>query len=221
LRDTILLRTAVTNAQNWDPTTGKQFGLLVLSSGKDGLLLNFVLQPNEVRFVVTSNQSATSLPAKLKGTEEKITNAANPFAFSFPKLRGCAYGEQAERQDQSFWFTNLKNRLSLPPDVSSWYKKAKPRSSKVCAHSSHGISSKVSSPEYPGKLIRKTPALSSFSVPITLEGLPSLSSTHFLISLISVVVFEVLIIKGFLFHIKSNTSALNLFKPFFNQPSLI
>jgi len=48
---------------------------------------------------------------------------------------------------ENYLLTNLKKRLSFPPAVSSWYKKASLRSSKVLYHSSHEISSKVSSPE--------------------------------------------------------------------------
>ncbi len=71
-KDSIRLRTNATNAEYWDPTTGKQFALPVTASGKNGLLLNVVLQPNESGFIVTSNQTSQSLPTKLNGIDEQI-----------------------------------------------------------------------------------------------------------------------------------------------------
>jgi len=50
----------------------------------------------------------------------------------------------------------------------------------------------VSSPPYPGKLILNTPpSFLPSSVPFTIEGLPSHSSAHFLISFRFVVVCDV------------------------------
>ncbi|QNA42662.1 glycosyl hydrolase [Lacibacter sediminis] len=88
-KDTIHLRTNSTKAEYWDPVTGKQFVLPVTSSGKEGLLVNIILQPNESGFIVTSNQTSPSLPTKLNGTEEKITSIDGEWKVFFdPKWGG-------------------------------------------------------------------------------------------------------------------------------------
>jgi hypothetical protein len=87
--DTIRLRTNASNAEWWDPVSGKQYALPVSASGKEGLLLNVMLQPNESGFIVTTNQTSSSLPAKLKGIEEKVTAIEGEWkAFFDPKWGG-------------------------------------------------------------------------------------------------------------------------------------
>ncbi len=85
----IRLCKAATQAEYWDPTTGKQYLLPIIESGKDGLLLNLVLQPNESGFIVTSTLPAPTLPTKLKGTDEKITTINGDWKVTFdPKWGG-------------------------------------------------------------------------------------------------------------------------------------
>ncbi len=88
-RDSIRLRTTASNAEYWEPVTGKQYALTVAASGKDGLLLNIVLQSNESGFIVTSHQTSQGLPTKWKGDEEKITSIEGEWKVSFdPKWGG-------------------------------------------------------------------------------------------------------------------------------------
>ena len=88
-KDTIRLRTNATKAEYWDPTTGKQYALPVTASGKDGLLLNIVLQPNESGFIVATNEVSASLPTKLKGLEEKVSPIEGEWKVTFdPKWGG-------------------------------------------------------------------------------------------------------------------------------------
>lgn len=87
--NSIRLRTNATNAEYWDPTTGKQFTLPVTASGKEGILLNIVLQPNESGFIVSSNQASSALPIKLKGLEEKVSSINGEWKVFFdPKWGG-------------------------------------------------------------------------------------------------------------------------------------
>ena len=81
--DTIRLRTNATNAEYWDPVTGKQYVLNVTTSGKDGLLLKVVLQSNESGFIVTSNQTSSTLPTQLKEIEEKATSIKGEWKVFF------------------------------------------------------------------------------------------------------------------------------------------
>lgn len=84
----IRLRTDASNAEYWDPVTGKQYALPVLASGKDGLVLNVVLQANESGFIVTSNRTS-SLPIKLKGIADQTTPIEGAWKVSFdPKWGG-------------------------------------------------------------------------------------------------------------------------------------
>ena len=71
-KDTIRLRTNATNAEYWDPVTGKQYSLPVSASNKIGMLLPVFLQPNESGFIITTNQNST-LSTKRKETEEEVT----------------------------------------------------------------------------------------------------------------------------------------------------
>lgn len=88
-KDSIRLRTTATNAEYWDPTTGKQYILPVTASGKDGLLLDVVLQPNESGFIVTSYQTSANLPTKSVKIEEKITSIEGDWKVFFdPKWGG-------------------------------------------------------------------------------------------------------------------------------------
>ena len=86
--DTIRLRTTATHAEYWDPVTGKQYVVPVTTAGKDGLKLDLVLQPNESGFIVTTNEPAVFLPAKLKGTAEKVTSIEGDWKVSFDKKWG-------------------------------------------------------------------------------------------------------------------------------------
>lgn len=88
-KDSIRLRTMATNAEYWDPTTGKQFALPVTASGKEGLLLDVVLQPNESVFIITSNQISENLPTKSMNIEEKVTSIDGDWKVFFdPKWGG-------------------------------------------------------------------------------------------------------------------------------------
>jgi Glycosyl hydrolases family 2, sugar binding domain len=88
-KDTIRLRTNASNAEYWDPVSGKQYALPVITSGKGGLLLNIVLQPNESGFIVTSNQASSSLPTTLKGLQVKIRSIDGEWKVFFdPKWGG-------------------------------------------------------------------------------------------------------------------------------------
>jgi hypothetical protein len=108
-KDTIRLRTIATNAEYWDPTTGKQYVLPVAASGKDGLLLNVVLQPNESGFIVTSNQTSSTLPTKWKGVEEKVASIDGEWKVSFdPKWGGPGEVTFANLTD---WTENVDNRI--------------------------------------------------------------------------------------------------------------
>lgn len=108
-KDTIRLRTNATNAEFWDPITGKQYVLPVTASGKDGLLLNVVLQANESGFIVTSNQTSSSLPTKLKGIEEKVTSIDGDWKVFFdPKWGGPGEVTFAKLTD---WIKNADNRI--------------------------------------------------------------------------------------------------------------
>ncbi len=86
--DTIRLRTNATHAEYWDPVTGKQYALAVSASGKEGMLLNVVLQPNESGFIVTSNQASPFLPTKLKGIEEQVTPIEGEWKVTFESKWG-------------------------------------------------------------------------------------------------------------------------------------
>lgn len=87
--DTIRLRTNNSNAEWWDPVTGKQSTLPIISSGKDGLLLNIFLQPNESGFIVTTNQTSSTLSIELKGGEEDVTPIEGEWKVYFdPKWGG-------------------------------------------------------------------------------------------------------------------------------------
>lgn len=88
-KDSIRLRTNASNAEYWDPVTGKQYALTVSASGKEGLLLHVVLQPNESGFIVTGNQTSSSLPKKLNGNEEQVSSIEGEWKVSFdPKWGG-------------------------------------------------------------------------------------------------------------------------------------
>jgi hypothetical protein len=88
-KDTIRLRTNASNAEYWDPVTGRQYAFPVSASGKEGMLLNLVLQPNESGFLVTSNQTSTILPTRLNGIEEKIVPVEGEWKVFFdPKWGG-------------------------------------------------------------------------------------------------------------------------------------
>ena len=87
--DTIRFRSNATRAEYWDPTTGKQWSFPVLASGKDGLLLNILLQPNESGFIVTSNQTSSSLPTKMNGIKEETMSIEGEWKVFFePKWGG-------------------------------------------------------------------------------------------------------------------------------------
>ncbi|MBP6374061.1 MAG: hypothetical protein KA325_06550 [Flavobacterium sp.] len=88
-KDSIRLRTTATHAEYWDPTTGKQYVLPVAAFGKEGLLLNVVLQPNESGFIVTSNQTSANLPTKSINIEEKVASIDGDWKVFFdPKWGG-------------------------------------------------------------------------------------------------------------------------------------
>jgi predicted transport protein len=107
--DTIRFRTNATNAEYWDPTTGQQYVLPVLASGKEGTLLNVVLQPNESGFIVISNQKASSLPTKLNGADEKVTSIEGEWNVTFdPKWGGPGEVTFAKLTD---WTVNADNRI--------------------------------------------------------------------------------------------------------------
>jgi Glycosyl hydrolases family 2, sugar binding domain. len=109
--DTIRLRTNSTNAEYWDPTTGQQYALHVTANGKDGLLLNVVLQPNESGFIVTSNQTSSSLPLKLKGIDEKVTSIEGEWKVFFdPKWGGPGEVTFANLND---WTENEDKRIKF------------------------------------------------------------------------------------------------------------
>ncbi len=108
-KDSIRLRTNATNAEYWDPVTGKQYKLPVTASGKDGLLLNIILQPNESGFIVTSNQTSSSLPTTWKGNEEKIKSIDGEWKVTFdPKWGGPGEVSFAELTD---WTKNEDARI--------------------------------------------------------------------------------------------------------------
>jgi hypothetical protein len=87
--NSIRFRTDATHAEYWDPTTGKQYALPVSAAGKDGLLLPIVLQPNESGFIITSKQSSTPLPPKLKGAKEQVSSIDGTWKVTFdPKWGG-------------------------------------------------------------------------------------------------------------------------------------
>jgi len=87
--DSVRLRTSATNAEYWDPVTGKQFKLPVIASGTDGLLLNVILQPNESGFIVTSDEVSASLPIKLQSTKERVALVEGEWKVFFdPKWGG-------------------------------------------------------------------------------------------------------------------------------------
>lgn len=107
--DTIRFRTSTTNAEYWDPTTGQQYVLPVKASGKDGMLLNVVLQPNESGFIVCTNQSSSVLPTKLNGIDEKITSIAGEWEVFFdPKWGGPGEVTFTSLTD---WTENADNRI--------------------------------------------------------------------------------------------------------------
>jgi hypothetical protein len=111
-KDTIRLRTNASNAEYWDPVTGKQYSLPVTASGKDGLLLNVVLQPNESGFIITSNPTSSSLPTRLNGSEEKIASVEGEWKVYFdPKWDGP--GEVV--------FTNLTDWTKHPDNRIKYY----------------------------------------------------------------------------------------------------
>lgn len=82
-KDTIRLRTNAVNAEYWDPVTGKQYALNTLSSGKEGLLLQLVLQSNESGFIITGNQITASLPVKWNGTKEQVSSIEGDWKVNF------------------------------------------------------------------------------------------------------------------------------------------
>ena len=87
--DTIRLRTDATNAEYWDPVTVKRYKMPVKDSGKEGLLLEVVLQPNESGFIITSNQKSSALPVKLNRDTEKVTAIGGDWNVFFdPKWGG-------------------------------------------------------------------------------------------------------------------------------------
>ncbi|MES2773426.1 MAG: glycosyl hydrolase [Bacteroidota bacterium] len=88
-KDSIRLRTNASNAEYWDPVSGKQFALPVSASGKNGLLLHIVLQTNESGFIVTSSQAPANLPKKLKGIGEHVSPVEGEWKVHFdPKWGG-------------------------------------------------------------------------------------------------------------------------------------
>jgi hypothetical protein len=88
-RDSIRLRTNAIKAEYWDPTSGKQFSVPISAAGKDGLLVNIVLQPDESGFIVTSKEMASSLPPKLSGIGEQSTSIDGDWKVFFdPKWGG-------------------------------------------------------------------------------------------------------------------------------------
>ncbi|NOT93724.1 MAG: glycosyl hydrolase family 2 [Ferruginibacter sp.] len=108
-KDSIRLRTNAANAEYWDPVTGKQYSLPVSASGKDGLLLNIVLQPNESGFIVTSNQTSSSFPIKLNGNEEKIKSIDGKWKVFFdPKWGGLGEVSFTNLTD---WTKHEDNRI--------------------------------------------------------------------------------------------------------------
>lgn len=108
-RDTIRFRTNSTNAEYWDPTTGQQYSLPVSASGKNGLLLPVVLQPNESGFIVCSNQTSSNLSTKLNGLDEKVTSIAGEWKVTFdPKWGGPGEVVFAGLTD---WAENADNRI--------------------------------------------------------------------------------------------------------------
>jgi hypothetical protein len=76
-------------------------------------------------------------------------------------------------------FTSLLKRLSSPPLVVSWYRKASLLSSNALNHSSQEIGCRLSSPLQPGKSMRIMPGSLPPPVPLTHAGVPPRSSTHF------------------------------------------
>ncbi|MBN2172862.1 MAG: glycosyl hydrolase family 2, partial [Bacteroidales bacterium] len=87
--DTIRLRTTDSNAEYWDPVTGKRYALPVTASGIEGLLLPIVLEPNESGFIVTSNRSSASLPTKSDRKNEKVSSIDGEWKVYFhPKWGG-------------------------------------------------------------------------------------------------------------------------------------
>lgn len=108
-KDSIRFRTNSTSAEYWDPVTGKQFALPVTSFGKEGLLVNIILQPNESGFIVTANQTASPLPIKLHGTEEKITAIEGEWKVFFdPKWGGPG---EVIFTNLSDWAKNADDRI--------------------------------------------------------------------------------------------------------------
>lgn len=81
--DTIRFRTNANNAEYWDPTTGRQYALPISGSGKGGMMLQVLLQPNESGFIVCSNLPASSLPTKLSGLGEKVTSIEGEWKVFF------------------------------------------------------------------------------------------------------------------------------------------
>jgi hypothetical protein len=108
-KDTMRLRTNASNAEYWDPVTGQQYLLPSTATGKEGMLLNVVLQPNESGFIVTSNQASPGLPTRLKGNDEKIAVVEGEWKVSFdPKWGGPGEVVFANLTD---WTKHADNRI--------------------------------------------------------------------------------------------------------------
>ncbi|AOW09974.1 glycosyl hydrolase [Flavobacterium gilvum] len=107
--DKIRFRATATKAEYWDPVTGKQYDLPVISSGKEGLLLNVVLQPNESGFIVTSSGTSEALPPRLDGTKEKVASIEGEWKVFFdPKWGGPGEVTFADLTD---WIENTDKRI--------------------------------------------------------------------------------------------------------------
>ena len=106
--DTICLRTNSSNAEWWDPVTGNQIRLPIISSGKDELLLKLVLQSNQTGFIITSDKTASQLPELLSGTE-KISSIEGGWKVYFdPKWGGPG---EVSFPNLTDWTKNEDNRI--------------------------------------------------------------------------------------------------------------
>lgn len=107
--DTVRLRTTAAHAEWWDPVTGKQSALAVKASGKDGLLLDVVLQPAESGFIVATNRPSSFLPKKWKAGKELVTPIEGEWKVFFDEKRGGP-GE-VSFPALTDWTKNLDSRI--------------------------------------------------------------------------------------------------------------